>query len=54
MGEIHAIGEKFMKEHLELAISSMKNIESVRYMFVLLVDVITLIRKSVQMGGTVV
>ena len=26
----HAIGEEFMKKYLELAISSMKNLEAVR------------------------
>jgi hypothetical protein len=46
------MGEEFMKNHLELAISSMKNLENVRYIFVLLVEVISVIRKSMQMGGT--
>ena len=35
---ISAIGEESMKKYLELAISSMKNIETVRSVFVLLVE----------------
>ena len=50
--DISVIGEGLMKEYLELAISSMKNLENVKYVFVLLVEVITVIRKSMQMGGT--
>ena len=35
---ISAIGEESMKKYLELAISSMKNIKTVRSVFVLLVE----------------
>ena len=41
-----------MKEYLELAISSMKNIENVRYIFVPLVKLNNVIRKGTQMGCT--
>jgi hypothetical protein len=48
----HAIGEELMKEYLELAISSMKNLENVRYIFVLLAELDNMILKSTQLGGT--